>query len=73
MGVYFYRDIMKKIYEIKCDDKLVAVVDSYEEADKVFVEYSEKPYKLISLDPIKVEDHITLKDYIISKGYTDVV
>jgi hypothetical protein len=60
---------MKKIYEIKCDGKLVAITGNYEEADKILSECAEKPYKLISLDPIKVEDHITLNDYIVSRGY----
>jgi hypothetical protein len=60
---------LKKIYEIKCDGKLVAIVGNYEEADKILLNLADKPYKLISLDPIKVEDHITLNDYIVAKGY----
>jgi hypothetical protein len=60
---------LKKIYEIKCDGKLVGIVGSYDEANKIMSECAEKPYKLISLDPIKVEDHITINDYIVSKGY----
>jgi hypothetical protein len=60
---------LKKIYEIKCDGKLVAITGNYEEADKIMSECADKPYKLISLDPIKVEDHITLNDYIVFKGY----
>jgi hypothetical protein len=60
---------LKKIYEIKCDGKLVAIVGNYDDANKIMLECADKPYKLISLDPIKVEDHITLNDYIVSKGY----